>query len=323
MAFEIKQEPASRVPVLVAGWPGMGNVGVGAVEYLRRQLGAKLCATLDITDLVFPDAIEVEQGIGRLTVPERQVLYLSEEPPLLLFEGSLQPGGRAGLRIAGELLDFARAHGVETVYTGAAFATAMSCRDEVEVFGVSTVDRVRDHFDALGVKPLGEGRISGLNGLLLGLAAHRGLSGTCFLATMPHYAVQTPNPKASRALVRVFARLLNTTIDTAELDREAEQLEHLLGEFESRINAALSDIRTRLERSGRSAGTDESEEPDEPDRPEPAEIMTRIEQLFAEACADRSKAKRLKQELDRWGLFSAYEDRFLDLFTAPPRKRHD
>jgi len=39
-----------------------------------------------------------------------------------------------------------------------------------------------------------------------------------------------------------------------------------------------------------------------------------IEQLFEQAKADRSRAGELRQELERWGLFSEYEDRFLDLF---------
>jgi hypothetical protein len=52
--------------------------------------------------------------------------------------------------------------------------------------------------------------------------------------------------------------------------------------------------------------------------------MERIERLFEAAQADRSEALRLKNELDRWGLFSLYEDRFLDLFErrgTPPADR--
>lgn len=39
-----------------------------------------------------------------------------------------------------------------------------------------------------------------------------------------------------------------------------------------------------------------------------------IEELFNQVRRDRSKAGELKMELDRWGLFSEYEDRFYDLF---------
>ena len=42
-----------------------------------------------------------------------------------------------------------------------------------------------------------------------------------------------------------------------------------------------------------------------------------LEQLFADAKKDRSRAYFLKQELDRLKVFREYEDRFLDLFKSP------
>ena len=47
---------------------------------------------------------------------------------------------------------------------------------------------------------------------------------------------------------------------------------------------------------------------------QPPDLLQRVEKLFEEASGDREKAVLLKQELDRWGLFHLYEDRFLDLF---------
>lgn len=303
------------IPLLIAGWPGMGNVGLGAVSYLRRHLKAEPCAALDLTSFIFPDSIEVTDGIGRTAAPPAQNIYLVEEPPALVFEGSLQAGGEPGLRIANELLDYAQEHGVRTVYTGAAFAAAMSHRDEVRVHGVSTNDQLKQAFANHGVEPLASGRISGLNGLLLGLAGSRGLSGACFLATMPHYAVQTPNPKASRALIRVFEQILNVTVDHAEIDAEVDRVDQMLGEFESRVNAAIEHMRETMDADSDRAADDEDME-----RPEPHEIMRRVEQLFEEVEQDRSRAPQLKQELDRWGLFHVYEDRFLDLFDRRHRR---
>ncbi|MFO7675523.1 MAG: PAC2 family protein [bacterium] len=320
MAMTAEGKPVAPVPVMIAAWPGLGNVGVGAVHYLRKHLCGENCARLDISGQVSPEALEVNQGIGRLAVPEPQLLYSVAEPPLLLFEGSVQPGGEAGIRVAGELLDLARARGVRTVYTGAAFATPTSAHDEVRVYGVATDDHLRAGFGALGVEPLGEGRISGLNGLILGLAAECGLSGACFLATMPQYAVQAPNPKASRALVRVFERILNTTVDSSAIDREVEEVERLLGEFENRVNAAIRNI--RLEAAGERPGAEPGSDDDEKPGPEPHEVIGRVEEMFEEAEKDRSKAARLKEALDAWGLFPLYEDRFLDLFT-PPRPPTD
>ena len=65
----------------------------------------------------------------------------------------------------------------------------------------------------------------------------------------------------------------------------------------------------------------EAEEPEAAAGPSPAarrpSARARIEELFAAAARDRSKAFELKQELDRFGLFGEYEDRFLDLFRKP------
>ena len=302
----LAQIPPS-VPVLIAGWPGMGNVGIGAATYLRRKLGGQVCARLDVSRYCYPEAVEVRDGIGRIPALTSHDLYLVDDPPFFVFEGEIQVGGEYGVNIAHELLDFAVAHGTKSVYTGAAFAMPVSCREPVKVFGVATDERLKQTFPAYGVEPLVEGRISGLNGLLLGLAGARGIPAACFLATMPHYAVQTPNPKASRALVRVLERVLSTSVDMADIDTDIEESDRMLGEFETRVNEAISALRQQVERGAMSDGSEEHP-------PEPHEVMDRIERMFDAVQRDRSKAGLLKEELDRWGLFHLYEDRFLDLF---------
>jgi len=310
MAFERLEDLRPSVSVLIAGWPGMGQVGLGAADYLRRMLNARLFARLDVSRFYYPDAINVQDGLGQLPPPPNQYLYYSAEPSLFIFEGDTQLPGPSGLRVAGELLDFCGQFGVQTVYTGAAYALPISFRQEPKVYGVATSESLRARFTALGVEPLSEGRISGLNGVLLGLADQHRMAAACFLATMPQYAVETPNPKASKAIIGVFERILNTTVDSSEIEVAIGEVDRVLGEFETRVSAAVQELKQRAEALGGQA------EPDgEPDaRPEPQELLERIEQLFDEAQRDRSKAVILKQELDRWGLFSMFEDRFLDLF---------
>lgn len=306
MPIKVEKDIGDQVPLLVAGWPGMGNVGIGAADYLRRKLNAELCARLDVSRYFSPESVDVEMGIGRIPHPPAHDLYYVKTPPVLIFEGETQPGGPAAVGIADELLDYAQHHGVQTVYTGAAFAMPASFRDPVKVYGVATDNQLKSVFSRYDVEPMSEGRISGLNGLLLGLAGLRGMGAVCFLATMPHYAVQLTNPKASKAIVQVFTRILNTSVDLAEIDALIEQTDHLLSEFESRVEAAFQALKEQA------AGGDEPAESEE--QPEPHVIMQRIEKLFDVVEHDRSQASMLKQELDRWGLFKLYEDRFLDLF---------
>jgi proteasome assembly chaperone (PAC2) family protein len=286
----------------------MGQVGLGACDYLRRKLDAQPFAQIDVSAYHQPEALTVEDGIGRMPDPPKQDLYYSSEPPLFIFEGDTQLSGEPGLRLAAELLDLVREHGTETVFTGAAYAMPVSFRQRPDIFGAATNEQLKAEFAALGVKPLKEGSISGLNGLLLGLAAQRGMSAACLLATMPHYAIEAPNPKASRALIQVFQRILNTSVDMSEIDDAVRQADQMFKDFEAKVNEAIQQLKDNL--GARSEDAD--------DRPEPPDLLERVEKLFEEAGTDREKAVLLKQELDRWGLFHLYEDRFLDLFEKSP-----
>lgn len=48
----------------------------------------------------------------------------------------------------------------------------------------------------------------------------------------------------------------------------------------------------------------------------PADARLRIEELFRRVTAGESEPGELKSELDRWGLFGEYEDRFFSLFKT-------
>jgi len=316
MSVKLLGDPGARAPVLIAGWPGMGQVGLGACDYLRQKLSATPFAQIDVSAYHQPDALAVEDGLGRMPDPPKQDLYYTGEPPLFIFEGDTQLAGEPGFKLAAELLDLVRTHGAETVFTGAAYAMPVSFRQRPDIFGAATDVQLKARFTALGVKPLKEGRISGLNGLLLGLAAQRGMPAACLLATMPHYAIEAPNPKASRALIQVFQRILNTSVDMAEIDDAVRSADRMFKDFESKVNEAIQQLKQNLGARTEGQGG-EGQEPE--DRPEPHDLMERVEKLFEEARGDREKAVLLKQELDHWGLFHLYEDRFLDLFEKQRR----
>ena len=54
--------------------------------------------------------------------------------------------------------------------------------------------------------------------------------------------------------------------------------------------------------------------PDVEEEEVPHYIMEKIERLFDEVKRDKTKAGKLKEELDRWKLYELYEHRFLSLF---------
>ena len=140
---------------------------------------------------------------------------------------------------------------------------------------------------------------------LLGMAAAEGLPGGCLLGEIPHVFSQVPFPKASLAVLEFFTVMAGIEIDLEELREHATTVELTLEDFLVRMEGAVDEARP--------SGRLESVSDKSTAHPSTKESQ-RIEQLFQEARHDRSRAYELKQELDRMGLFSEFEDRFLDLF---------
>jgi len=94
------------------------------------------------------------------------------------------------------------------------------------------------HLDTIkhfGVVPMPDGYIAGLNGLLLGVAASRGIDAACLLATIPSYAANMPYPKASLEIVKVFKKIFSLNLELAELTTSVSDMNQQLAAIEERI----------------------------------------------------------------------------------------
>ncbi|MGE5194056.1 MAG: PAC2 family protein [Deltaproteobacteria bacterium] len=297
-------------PWLVAVWPGIGNVALNAGIYLMSKMDMKVFAEFEANEFFDVEHVEVKGGIVQAGRRPRNRFFLWEDPShqrdIVVLLGEAQPGvGK--YPFCQKILSFARELGVERVVTFAAMATQMHPQHSSRVFGAATDAAILQELQHLELEPLDDGNIGGLNGVLLGAAAESGLPGACLLGEMPHILSRIPFPKASQAILQVFAAMTGVELDFTELSRQVEVIERQLGEVLSQVEQSY----------GAQFGGEEEEEY----RPEPVEEerlssadKLRIERLFDEAGRDRSKAFQLKQELDRMGVFKEYEDRFLDLF---------
>jgi predicted ATP-grasp superfamily ATP-dependent carboligase len=290
-------------PVMLAAWPGMGNVGLIAMDYLRRKLNAQPFAELDMSPFFIPDSIIVKDGIAQLPEIPSAMLHYTADPCLIIFESNAQIGGKDGITIIKTILDIARQYNVPRIFTAAALAQPMSFQAVSDVLVACSSQAHLDTIRHIGVVPMPDGYIAGLNGLLLGIAASRGIDAACFLATMPSYASNMPYPKASFEIVKIFQRLFSLDFDLEEMRGSISDMDQQLSAIEERIRQLFP-------------GEKEADEevPDIEEDKVPHYIMEKIERLFKKAGQDRSAAQELKKELDKWNLFELYEDRFLDLF---------
>lgn len=312
-------------PWLVAVWPGMGHVALNAGIYLLSKLDMSVVAELDAGDLFDVDQVEVKSGLIQAGKPPRNRFFLWKDPAkrhdLVLFLGEAQPpvGKYAFCR---HIIKYAREHGVERVITFAAMATQMRPDDRARVFGAATDDDSLAELKRLELTILDDGNIGGLNGVLLGAAAAAGVRGSCLLGEMPHVFAQLAFPKASLAILEVFALMFGLDdLDLGPLTELARTSEEQLNELLSRVEKAYKTTRGNDDDEDEEDGDEDEEDGPPPEAVEEEGISDddagRIEDLFAEAAKDRSKAFALKHELDRLGVFKQYEDRFLDLFIRP------
>lgn len=291
-------------PIMVAGWPGMGHVALGTVEYLRKKLGAIKFAEIQIDEMSALDSVIVDDGMAHLPDPPSYIFYYAKNANMIIFEAQAQLPGQGGINLLNKVLDLALEFKVSRIYTGAAFPTAVGHKDEPEVYCVANKESLKGSLAKHGIKMMDEGQIFGLNGLLLGFAEKKNIEAICLLATMPQYAVSLPNPKASCSIIEALMRVLNFKLDLKDLHDYAREMDAKMEVIEDRVKDIFPI-------------TDEDKpQPSPPpeERKIPGYIIEKIERLFREATLDKKKAIDLKSELDRWDLYGAYEDRFLDLF---------
>lgn len=288
-------------PVMIAGWPGMGSVALGVVDYLRRKLAATKFAEIKLDPAATIDAVIVDGGLAKLPPPPKNVFYFTKNPDLVICEGEAQLAGPYGIKLLGRVLDLASEIKAKSIYTGAAYPLPISYKDEPKIYGAANKKTLLPAFSKFRIKPMEGGHISGLNGLVLGLAEERGIDAVCLLATMPQYAISLPNPKASRSIIEALQKILNFKVSLAELDEYVKDMDEKMALIEDKVKDVF---------------TIEKEYPESTpiEKKVPGYIMEKIEKLFKEAKLDRSKAIVLKEELDRWDLYKLYEDRFLDIF---------
>lgn len=285
-----------KKPWMIAVWPGMGHVGLNAAFYLASRLSMRVFAEFAPQELFDSEHVDVEEGlIQPPRLPRSRLLFWRdplEQNDLVMFLGEAQPpmGKRA---FCHGLIQLAKHLGIVRIFTFAAMATAMTPQRDSRVFVAATQSEILRELARYKLTIMKQGRITGLNGVLLGEAATAGLHGACLLGEMPQMFAQVPYPPGSLAILEVFCRLMKLNVDLEELRQQAE-------ESRGQLTDLLTTLQQRIEDEAE-AGQDEWNLDTPPvDDPPPADKLSesdkrRIETLFEQARDDRSKAYELKR----------------------------
>lgn len=267
MGVVLYEEPRLENPVLIASWPGIGNIGVVAVNILRGMLKAEEIGEIEPWDLFYPRRVSVRKGeLKNLEFPASKFYaQRTETQDLILFIGEEQPsdGGRAyaegtkAYRMANLVLDVAQKFECRRIYTSGAAVAAIHHTVRPRVWAVPNYERlipeVKGYENTVVMSDIedrgGQGNISGLNGLLLGVAKKRGVEAICVMGEIPVYlqGLPFPYPKASKSVIEVLASVLEIAIDmqavNAVVERSEADIEGLYQTFPPQIREQLDRLK--------------------------------------------------------------------------------
>ena len=288
MGIRFDKEPQLEEPVLIAGWPGIGNVGLMAVDSLRGMVRAAQFAEIEPWDFFYPTAVSIRGGeLKDLGFPANKFYFKRvNEKDLIFFVGEEQPGkAEENYEMANLVLDVAVHFGCKRVYTAAAAVTQVHHTMKPMVWAVPNskkligeVERYDNVILMSAIEERGrQGNITGLNGLLVGVAKKRGLDGICLLGEIPLYVSQLPMsyPKASKSILEVLTSSLGIGIDLSRLDSLAEKVEL---EIERIYQKLPPEIRERIDQ---------------------LKYVSRVEQAEAERITEEDK-KRIIQDIEEF-----------------------
>ncbi len=225
----IIEVPKATEPVLVCGLPGSGYVGKLAADHLVSAL--KLKKVAEYTSSTFPPQVSVKDD-GTVDPPRGELFYAAIKGGrnLFVFTADAQPTTSEGeYALSDAVLRFASGCGVKKVYTLAAYITG-SFSNSPRVYGAATSKGMVESLAEKGVTMMKDGGISGMNGLLMGIAALRGLEGACLLGETSGYVVDAG---ASKAVLELLSKVMDMPIDTSKLEEKAEETQKVISQLQA------------------------------------------------------------------------------------------
>ena len=268
MGIRLYKQPSLDSPVLIAGWPGIGNIGLIAVDTLRTMVEAEELGEIEPWEFFYPRKLIIRDGqLDDLEFPANRFYYKkTEKQDLIFFTGEEQPSdegaayaqGTKAYQLANLVMDVAIKFGCRKVYTSGAAVALIHHTARSKVWAVPNashlIEELRGYQNTVLMSDIegrsGQGHISGLNGLMLGVARKRGMDAICMMGEVPAYlqAFPIPYPKASKAVLEVLTEVLGISGD---LEGIASLAGHTEKEIDRLCEGFPQEIKEQIDRLAR------------------------------------------------------------------------
>ncbi len=215
-----KSFPGKRV--CVSALPGIGMTGKAAIDHLISQLKPEKFAEVYTTD--FPSHILISET-GEIITPSVDIYYLKDlnnaEIELFLVTGDTQPNTVVGTNTLSDKIVQLLVEAGVTIVISLAATPVISPRRDPKVYLTFSSDSLFQEFLDAGVKnKFVKGTITGMNGVMPGIAKTYNIGGVVLLSeTYPQFV---RDMSASISLIKVLNNYLNLNVDIAELETQAQ-----------------------------------------------------------------------------------------------------
>ncbi|MCS7227396.1 MAG: PAC2 family protein [Endomicrobia bacterium] len=327
-----KNKTKLKQPVVLCSWPGAGMVGRYVINYLVSQLNPVVYAEVDLQEYVIIHNVVVENGlIYSPSYMKEKIFYVREaHTDFLFFFSDFQPAVNNMVKLATDFLDFLQRLNVQYILTFNGLPSNILHTDIPKVYLAYTFPSKQiKNIITQPLEKLSSGVIEGMNGIILSTAKEFGIDGICLLAEVPFYTIEMYNPQCAKVLLNYLEQMFGFNIDYSKVMQDILLLdEHLRTTF--------SDINRKAQRLFSQMHPQDGFTEDMDKRKDiidsnisgitfeelkkklkfslPMSAKNKINELFKLASENIEYAKQLKEELDRWGVYKEYEDKFLSLF---------
>jgi len=226
---KVSFKPKLKSPILIEGFPGVGNVARIVVDFLINKLKAKLY--LRVYSKYFPNTSFINED-NLIDLPKVEFYYYKNKKgkDLVFVIGDAQPGeSNLSYDFCNMVLDITQSMNIKEIITLGGIA-ASSPESKPKVYGavthkeyLSKLTKIGVNFDRKGVVVL-----IGAAGLLLGLGSLRSMKGFTLLA-------ETLNQNklgfaAAKSILEVLNKYLNLSVPLDSLNPlisdQKQNLEH-------------------------------------------------------------------------------------------------
>jgi len=265
MGIRLYQEPQLENPILVASWPGIGNIGIIAVDTLRSILEAEEFGEIEPWEFFYPKKVLIRKGVlESLEFPSSRfyfkrvcggdiIFFIGEEQPT--EGGRVYAEGKKAYHMANLVLDVAEKFKCRRIYTSGAAVALIHHTAKPRVWAVPNgpglVSEIKTYQNTVLMSAIegrgGHGNITGLNGLLLGVAKKRGLEAICLMGEIPVYLQGLPlsYPRASKSVLEILSHSLQVEANLDTLDELDQKVQQRIEEFYQQIPL---EVRGQLDR---------------------------------------------------------------------------